>query len=114
MGAAPVCVQCSLTSSLGEFLGYWDWLLCPLLSPLLVSITYPFAFHISVFFHLLFTCHWISFVLLLYGRRIYTHSVNPSLTHLLGEFPDFGLALVPDVVVREAEHAWVHMEQKSR
>src|SRR6218665_369021 len=31
------------------------------------------------------------------------HSVDPSHTHFLGEFPGFGLALVPDVVVPEAE-----------
>src|SRR6218665_2469986 len=31
-------------------------------------------------------CHWISIVFLLYGRRIATHSVDPSLTHFLGEF----------------------------
>src|SRR6218665_37781 len=37
--------------SLGEFLGYWDWFWYPGLSPVLVSITFPFAFHISVFFH---------------------------------------------------------------
>src|SRR6218665_1374199 len=48
-------------------------------------------------------CHWISIVFLLYGRRIATHSVDPSLTHFLGEFPGLGLALVPDVVVPEAE-----------
>ena len=40
---------------------------------------------------------------LLYGRRIATHSVDPSLTHFLGEFPAMGLALVPDVVVPEAD-----------
>src|SRR6218665_1887511 len=34
---------------------------------------------------------------------IATHSVDPSLTHFLGEFPGLGLALVPDVVVSEAE-----------
>src|SRR6218665_460850 len=34
---------------------------------------------------------------------IATHSVDPSLTHFLGEFPGLGLALVPDVVVQEAE-----------
>jgi len=39
----------------------------------------------------------------LYDRRICTHSVNPSLTHFLGEFPGLELALVPDVVVPEAE-----------
>src|SRR6218665_582453 len=54
-----------------------------------------------------FTCHWISFVFLLKGRRIATHSVDPSLTHFLGEFPGLGLALVPDVVVPEAEQGCV-------
>src|SRR6218665_4011661 len=41
-------------------------------------------------------------------RRIATHSVDPSLTQFLGEFPGLGLALVPDVVVPEAEQqcAW--------
>src|SRR6218665_1006335 len=35
-------------------------------------------------------------------------STLPSLTHFLGEFPGLGLALVPDVVVPEAEQrcAW--------
>src|SRR6218665_832 len=41
-----------LTSSLGEFLGYWDLLWYP--GPMLVSIAFPFAFYISVFFHSLF------------------------------------------------------------
>ena len=45
----------------------------------------------------------VQFVFLLYGRRIATHSVDHSLTHFLGEFPDLGLALVPDDVVSEAE-----------
>src|SRR6218665_1169317 len=49
MGSAPVGAQCPLTSSLGEFLGYTDWLWYPRLSPVLVSIALPFAFHISVF-----------------------------------------------------------------
>src|SRR6218665_2575665 len=49
MGSVPVGVQCLLTSSLGEFLGYWDWLWYPGLSPVLVSIAIPVAFHISVF-----------------------------------------------------------------
>ena len=40
---------------------------------------------------------------LLYGRRIVTHSVDPSLTHFLGETPVLGLPLVPDVVVLEAD-----------
>src|SRR6218665_3384156 len=48
MGSAPVGTQCPLTSSLGEFLGYRDWLWLWLL-PVSVSIALPFAFHISVF-----------------------------------------------------------------
>src|SRR6218665_1132860 len=84
----------SLTSSLGEFLGYcMDWLWYPGLPPVFVFIAFPFAFHILVFFYsLFFTCHWISFVFLLYGRRICTHSVDPSLIHFLHvrEFPGSG------------------------
>src|SRR6218665_794120 len=60
-----------------------------------------FAFHISVFFHSLFTCHWILFVFLLYDPRIFTHSIDSSLAD--GMFPGLGLALVPEVVVPEAE-----------
>src|SRR6218665_1108275 len=103
----PVGVQCPISSSLGEFPS-WDWLWCPGLSPVLVSIALPFAFHILGVFHSLFICHWISIVFLLYGRRIATHSVDPSLTHFLGEFPGLGLVLVPDLVVLEAEQrcAW--------
>src|SRR6218665_2395524 len=62
----------------------------------------PFAFHTWCFPFALI-CHWISIVFLLYGRRITTHSVDPPLTHFLGEFPGLGLALVPDVVVPQAE-----------
>src|SRR6218665_2538845 len=54
-------------------------------SPVLVSIALPFAFHTWCFSFALI-CHWISIVFLLYGRRIATHSVDPSLTHFLGEF----------------------------
>ena len=96
----PIGVQCPISSSLGEFPSYWNWLWCPGLSPVLVSITLPFAFHWCFPFAII--CHWISIVFLLYGRRIATHSVDPSLTHFLGEFPGLGLALVPNVVVPEA------------
>src|SRR6218665_2051708 len=109
MGSLPVGVQCPLISSLGEFLGYWAGSGILRLSPVLVSIAFPFAFHFSVFFHsLFFTCHYISFVFLVYGRRICTRSVDSSLTHFFGESPGLGLALEPDVVVPEAEKrcAW--------
>src|SRR6218665_312055 len=78
-----------------------------LLGLAMVSITLPFAFHTWCFPFALI-CHWISIVFLLYGRRIVTHSVDPSLAHFLGEFPGLGLALVPDVVVPEAKQqcAW--------
>src|SRR6218665_997186 len=49
----PVGVQCPISSSLGEFPSYWDWLWCPGLSPVLVSITLPFAFHTWCFHSLL-------------------------------------------------------------
>src|SRR6218665_3391144 len=94
----PVGVQCSLTSSLGEFPGYWDWFRYPGLPFVLMSIAFSsFTFHISEFFNPLFTCHWIALVFLLYDRRtcICTHSIDHSLAD--GEFPDLGLALVPDV-----------------
>src|SRR6218665_2439150 len=101
----PVGVQCPISSSLGEFpairigsgvLGfrpYW----CPS-----DSIALPFAFY-TWCFPFAAICHWISIVFLLHGRRIATHSVDPSLSHFLGEFPGLGLALIPDVVVSEAE-----------
>src|SRR6218665_837374 len=49
MGSAPVGAQCPFASSLGECLGYRDWLWYPGLLPVLVSIALPFAFHISMF-----------------------------------------------------------------
>src|SRR6218665_652335 len=50
MGSAPVGVPCPLTSSLGEFPGYWDWLWYPGLPPgplVLVSIAFPLSPSIS-------------------------------------------------------------------
>src|SRR6218665_2322388 len=81
-----VGVQCPISSSLGEFPSYWDWFWCPGLSPVLVSIALPFALHTCCFPFALI-CHWISIVFLLCGRRSATLSVDPSLTHFLGEFP---------------------------
>ena len=107
----PVGVQCPISSSLGEFPSYWDWLWCPGLSPVLVSIALPFAFH-SWCFPFALICHWISIVFLLYGRRIATHSVDPSLAHFLGEFPGLGLALVP--MLWSKRRTAVRMKQKTR
>ena len=107
----PVGVQCPISSSLGEFPSYWDWLWCPGLLPVLVSIALPFAFNTRCF-PFVPICHWISIVCLLYGRRICPHSVDPSLTHFSGECPGLRLALVPAFVIPEAEHG-VCLKQKS-
>src|SRR6218665_933521 len=72
----PIGVQCPISSSLGEFPSYWDWLWCPGLLPVLVSIAPPFAF-LSWYFSFALFCHLISIVFLLYGRRIATHLVDP-------------------------------------
>src|SRR6218665_982629 len=84
MGSAPVGAQCPLTSSLGEFLGYWDWLGYPGLFPGLVSIALPFAFRISVFlFTLLRLISMISFVY--FSRWLYLHPpTNPPPYSRLG------------------------------
>src|SRR6218665_2348285 len=73
MGSAPVGVQCPLTSSLGEFPGYWDWLWYPGLSPVLVSNAFPFAFHIWVFFHSLYRRIGCSIIVQLFHRGCNTH-----------------------------------------
>src|SRR6218665_640615 len=66
VGSMPVGVQCPISSPLGKFPSYnWDWLWCPGLSPVLVSIALPFAFHTWCFPFALI-CHWISIVFLLY------------------------------------------------
>src|SRR6218665_2717004 len=59
MGSAPVG---PLTSSLGEFLGYRDWL--ALVSWAFPRVGVPFLRlpYLGVFYSLFFACHWISFV----------------------------------------------------
>src|SRR6218665_2811661 len=97
----PVGVQCPISSSLGEFPSYWDWLWYPELSPVLVSIALPFAFHTWCFPFALSALGFLSCF-------FFTADVTPpirSTLHLLtflGEFPGLGLALIPDVVVPEA------------
>src|SRR6218665_124378 len=87
MGSAPVGAQCPLTFSLGEFLGYRDWLWYPRLSPLLVSIAPPFPFHISVF-----SIHSFSPAIGFHSSIFYGGGIcTPPPTLLL--IPDFGLAV---------------------
>src|SRR6218665_2962933 len=106
LGPQPVGVQCPITSSLGEFADYWDWLWYPGLPPVLVSIAFPFAFHISVFY-----IHSSSPAIGFHSCFFFTtdvsapiRSTRPSFTHFSGEFPGLVLALVLDTVVPEAEH----------
>ena len=74
------------------------FLCCISLDPLPVGVQCPLTSSLGEF-----PFYWISFVFLLYDRCICTHMVDPSLTHLLSEFPGLGLALVPTVVVPAAE-----------
>src|SRR6218665_1405291 len=80
------------------------------ISPVLVSIALPFAI-LDVFHSLLSTIGFQSCFFFTadvsppnqsINIRLF-HSVDPSLTHFLGEFPGLGLALVPDVEVPEAD-----------
>src|SRR6218665_1167896 len=104
----PVGVQCPISSSLDEFPSYWDWLgfrpyRCPSPSPSLSIL--------GVFHSLLSAIGFQSCFFFTADASPPIRSTlyfNPSLTHFLGEFPGLGLALVPDVVVPEAEQrcAW--------
>ena len=110
LGPQPVGVQCPLTSSLDEFgTGSGSGL-----SPVFVSIAFsPFALPILVFsIHSspvvgFYTCFFLTTDI---------SAPNRSTLHFAdGLFPGLGLALVPYVVVQEAENgpAWVCMKQKS-
>jgi len=106
MGSAPVGVQSHLISSLGEFSCCKDRLWYPVLSPVFG------VHHLSL--HLSISCFYIlhlplNFIRVSSLRLMYLHpSVDPSSIHFLGAFPGLGLALVPDVVVPEADQgcAW--------
>src|SRR6218665_889734 len=99
MGSVHVGVQCPLTFSLREFLGYRVgsdilgfrpcWCPSPFPSP---SISLCFSIHSSpaIGFHSCF-----------FTTDISAHI--QSTLHFLGEFLGLGLSLVPDAVVPEAE-----------
>jgi len=90
-----------------RLLGVW----CPGPAPCYCPLPFTFTFHISVFIHSLFlNCHWISFVFLLYDQRIYTHSVDPWLTHFLCELP----GLLQARCCGPRGRAGLHMEQESQ
>src|SRR6218665_2022629 len=92
----------SLSSSLGQFPGYLDWLWYPGLPPELVSIAFSPSPSISRCFPFSLLHLPLGFIRVSSSRPTYLHPlVNLSLTHFLGEFPGLRLALVPDVVVTE-------------
>ena len=110
MGSTPVGVQCPLTSSLGEFPGYYEpirfWY--PGLSPVLVSIT--FSLHLPYLSVLHDTLHLpLNFTHVSSLRLMYLHpSVDPSLTYFLCEFPGSGTQCCSP-----RGGAWVCIKQKS-
>src|SRR6218665_1205414 len=94
--------------TIGEFPSYWDWLWCPSWAFARIGVHRPSVRLPYLVFSICYYLPLDSIMFPLYGRHIATHSVDPSLTHFLGEFPGFGLALVPDIVGPEAEQrcAW--------
>src|SRR6218665_2296324 len=79
----PVGVQCPISSSLGEFPSYWDWLWCPGLSPVFVSIPLPFAFHTWCFpFALIY--HWYSYILVFIPKVFEKLALTRPRPHLHG------------------------------
>ena len=90
LGSAPVGAQCpSLPHYIhvGESLGYRDWLWYPGLSPMLLSIALPFAFHISVF------SINSSYLPLCFIRLFFTVAVSAPHQQPLLLIPVLGLAL---------------------
>src|SRR6218665_1698926 len=77
-------VQCSFTSSLGEFPGYCDWLWYPGLSPVLVSYPSPCIYQC---FSIQFSSPVFEFHSCSTLRLMCLHpSVDPSLIQIFGEF----------------------------
>src|SRR6218665_1110456 len=97
----PVGVQCPISSSLDEFPSYWDWLWCPGLSSVLVSIALPFAFH-TWCFPFAVICHWISIVFL------FTTDVSPLIRSTLHFLTfSFSYSMEATVVMRTTLCTWV-------
>src|SRR6218665_2414327 len=111
MGLAPVGVQCPLTSPLGEFQSrLLGWLWYPAMGYRLCWCPSPFpspSIYRYISIHSSLPAIGFFIRVLSLRRRICTHSVDPSLTHCLCEFPGLGLALIPDVVVPEAESGFL-------
>ena len=95
--------ESNVSSLLVEFPSYWDWLWCP--GPCWCPSPIPSPSRLSISIHSsssVIEFHSCFFFTADVGP-IATNSVDPSLTHLLGEFPGLELALVPADVFPEAE-----------
>src|SRR6218665_1903795 len=88
LGSTSVGVQCPISFSLGGFPSYWDWLWCPGLSPVLVSIALPFAFHTWCFpFALIYDNLPLDFNRVSSLRPTYRRPFGRPFTYsILGEF----------------------------
>src|SRR6218665_1640470 len=100
MGSAPVGVQSPLTSSLGEFLGYWVSWATARVGVHRLSLCLPYL-GVCPFTLLHLPLNFIRISSL---RPTYLHPFSRSFTYFVGEFPGLGLAMEPDVVVPEAKH----------
>src|SRR6218665_2384481 len=83
MGSALVGVQCPSLCTIGELLDYQDWFWNPGLSPVLVSIAFPFAFHILVIFHLLFLHLPLKFIRVSSLQLMYLQPIRQPFTYSL-------------------------------
>src|SRR6218665_1323815 len=100
MGSTPL-VSKSLTSSLSEFLSCWAgsdilgcrpcWCLSPFPSPYNLGV-FPSTLHMP-----------LDFIRVSSLWPTYLHPFGLPFTYNISELPGLGLALVPDVVVPEAE-----------
>src|SRR6218665_2735154 len=85
--------ESNVSSLLVEFPSYWDWLWCP--GPCWCPSPIPSPSRLSISIHSsssVIEFHSCFFFTADVGP-IATNSEDPSLTHLLGEFPGLGLAL---------------------
>src|SRR6218665_575277 len=105
---------CPIVPSLPHYVSrLLGWLWYPGLPPVLVSIAFPFVFHISVFLYpLFFTCH-CHFIRVSSLRPKYLHPFGRPFTYFIGKFLGFGTGSGTRCCGPRGG-ATVRMEQKSR
>src|SRR6218665_412761 len=77
MSSAPIGAQCPLTSSLGEFLGYWDWLWYPGFRPCWCPSPFPSP-SISRFFLFTLLHQPLDFIRLFFTMAVSAPHHQPS------------------------------------